>query len=61
MLLTRAEFINRLVRAGLFILLAIIIFALGKKIVTGRECSSCPGKDICAGESDCSTFLSEGR
>jgi hypothetical protein len=59
MLLTRTEFINKLVRAGLFILLAIIVFALGSKVVTGKDCSLCPGKGICAGESDCSIFLPE--
>lgn len=49
----RNEFIKNLMRAGLFALLALIVLALGKKVVTERNCTKCPGKGICNGETDC--------
>lgn len=54
--MTRIEFFKKLVRAGLFALLAMIIFALGNRVVTGKDCSVCPGKGICIGEADCNKY-----
>jgi hypothetical protein len=55
----RVEFINKAIRYLLFGLLAGTALLTGSRAVTGSECSSCPGKGICKGEPDCSTFLSD--
>jgi hypothetical protein len=55
----RSEFVKKVIRYLLFGLLALVAVVTGSKAVTGSDCSSCPGKGICAGESDCSTFLSD--
>ena len=57
--MNRTEFLRKLVRYMLFLLLGIIAIALGNRIVAGSECTACPGKGICTGESDCSKYLSE--
>lgn len=56
MSITREKFITKLIRAGLFVLLAVIIFALGNKVVPGKNCSKCPVNGICKGETDCSKY-----
>jgi hypothetical protein len=56
MIITRTEFIKKVIRAGLFTLLAIIMLALGRKVVTGKDCSKCPGLGICKGETDCNNY-----
>lgn len=55
----RSEFINRIIRYLLFGLLVLVAVVAGSKVVAGTNCSSCPGKGICAGESDCSKFLND--
>jgi hypothetical protein len=55
----RTEFLKKVIWYLLFGLLACIAVITGSRVVTGASCSSCPGKGICKGESDCSTFLSE--
>lgn len=55
----RTEFIKRVIRYLLFGILGIVALIAGGKVVTGASCSSCPGKGICLGETDCSTFLTE--
>jgi len=57
--MNRIEFIKKVIRYLLFGFLAGIALLTGSRIVTGSECSSCPGKGICRGETDCSTYLSE--
>jgi len=52
----RSEFLKKLIRLGLFAILAIIVFALGKRIVSGKDCSGCPGNGVCNGKSDCSKY-----
>jgi hypothetical protein len=59
--MNRKEFLKKLMRYTLFLLLGIIAIALGKRIVAGSDCSACPGKGICTGESDCSKFLSNAN
>jgi hypothetical protein len=54
----RGEFIKKAIRYILLGLLTGITLLLGSKAVTGADCSSCPGKGICDGESDCSRYLS---
>jgi hypothetical protein len=55
--MNRTEFVNRLIRYFLFGLLGLIMVLAGRKAVTGNNCSACPGKGICAGETDCSKYL----
>lgn len=55
----RIDFFRKLVRYLLLMLLAIIAIALGNRAVVENNCSACPGKGICNGESDCSKYLSE--
>jgi len=57
--MNRNKFITTVVRAGLFALLAFILFALGKKASTRKNCSSCSGNGVCRGESDCTFYLSQ--
>jgi hypothetical protein len=57
--MNRSEFLRKLIRYILFIILAGIAVILGSKAVTGNNCSSCPGNGICNGESDCSIYLAE--
>jgi len=54
--MTRNEFLKKLIRAGLFALLALVVFALGNRVVTGKNCSECPGKGICNGKTDCNKY-----
>jgi hypothetical protein len=57
--MNRIEFVKKIIRYLLFGLLGGIAFLTGSRIAAGSDCSSCPGKGICVGESDCSTFLSD--
>lgn len=55
----RTEFLKKVMRYILFGLLAGVAVITGSKaVVSGNECSSCPGNRICAGVSDCNKFLS---
>jgi hypothetical protein len=56
-IISRDDFVKKLIRAGLFVVLAFITFFLGKKAETGKGCSECAGKGICNGESDCVKYL----
>jgi hypothetical protein len=56
--MSRTDFLNKIIRYLLFGLLAAIIAVTGKKAISGNDCSACPGKGICSGNTDCSTFLS---
>ena len=37
-------------------LIAVIVIALGNKVVIGKDCSGCPGNGVCNGKSDCSKY-----
>jgi hypothetical protein len=54
--MTRPDFFKKLIRYMLLLLITIIALALGNKVVTGSNCSSCPGKGICSGETDCNKY-----
>jgi len=54
--MTRIEFIKKILRLGLLAMLALIVFVLGNKVVTGKDCSGCPGKGICSGDTDCNNY-----
>jgi hypothetical protein len=54
--MSRNELIKKPGRYILLIFIALIAFSLGKKITAGNECSSCPGKGICNGKTDCKKY-----
>jgi hypothetical protein len=53
---TRKDFIKKLIQAGLIGILFLLTFLLGSKVVSGKDCSVCPGNGICRGETDCSNY-----
>jgi len=52
----RINFIKRLTRYIILFLMLIIVAVLGNKIVTGKDCSACPGNGICNGETECDNY-----
>lgn len=55
--ITRTGFVKILI-GGLFTaFLAFLAIILGPRTVRGASCSSCPGKGICTGDSDCNNYL----
>ena len=59
--MNRSDFLTRVIRYLLFGLLSGIALLAASRIAMGSDCSSCPGKGICTGESDCPTFLSDNH
>lgn len=57
--MNRDQFIKRLFRYLLLIVLAVIAMITGSRVTMASDCSSCAGKGICRGESDCSRFISK--
>jgi hypothetical protein len=54
--MSRIDFFRKIIKYTLLLLLAIIVIALGNRIVTGKDCSECPGNGICNGKTDCDKF-----
>jgi hypothetical protein len=54
--MTRIELLKKLGRYLLLMLIAMIVIALGNKVISGKDCSVCPGKGICNGKTDCNKF-----
>jgi len=54
--MTRNDFLKIIIRLGLLAMLALVVFVLKSRIVTGKNCSGCPGNGICNGETDCSKY-----
>jgi hypothetical protein len=54
--MTRIELLKKLGRYLLLMLIAMIVIALGNKVISGNDCSVCPGKGICNGKTDCNKF-----
>jgi hypothetical protein len=54
LVMKRNVFVKLIIQAGLFALLALMVFALKNRIVTGGDCSSCPENGSCPGKKDCS-------
>lgn len=52
----REDFFKKILRLALLAVLALIAFTLGGRVVTGPNCSACPGKGICGGETDCAKY-----
>lgn len=54
--MNRNDFFKKTGRYILLMLMAFIAIALGGKVVTAKDCSVCPGKGICKGETDCNKY-----
>lgn len=54
--MSRTDFFRKLIRYILLLLMGVIVIALGNRVVTGKDCSVCPGKGICNGETDCNKY-----
>jgi hypothetical protein len=52
----RNDFVKRVIQAGLFVLLALVVFALKNRVVTGENCTSCPENGNCPGKNECSKY-----
>jgi len=57
--MNRTEFIAKAFRYILFMALAAIAAIAGSRSSLASDCSTCPGKGICKGETDCSTYISK--
>jgi len=55
----RNQFIKKMFRYLLFIVLAVIAMITGSRVTMAADCSSCAGKGICRGESDCSQYINK--
>jgi hypothetical protein len=54
--MTRIDFFRKLTRYLLLLLMAFIVMALGKKIVSAKDCTECPGKGICNDKTGCDKY-----
>ena len=54
--MTRNELLKKLGRYLLLMLIAVIVISLGKKVISGNDCTTCPGKGICNGKTDCNKY-----
>jgi hypothetical protein len=59
--MSRNDFLKKVIRYILFGLLAFVAVLTGSRAATGNDCSACPGKGICRGESDCSIFFTDRK
>jgi hypothetical protein len=55
-MMTRNELLKRLGRYILLMLIAIIAISLGKKISGANDCTTCAGKGVCNGKTDCNKY-----
>jgi hypothetical protein len=55
-MMTRSELIKKLGRYILLLVIAIIAISLGKKVAGENKCTTCAGKGICAGNTDCNIY-----
>jgi hypothetical protein len=55
-LMTRLELIKKLGRYLLLMLMTLIVLMLGNRVVADSDCSSCPGRGICNGKTDCNNY-----
>jgi hypothetical protein len=56
-MMERRIFLNKIVRWGTVVILAGITLLLGRKIVTGKDCPSCPEYAGCPGIDRCTIQL----
>jgi hypothetical protein len=59
--INRAGFLKNMIRIIMGSFLVFIAVVLARKITIASDCSSCPGRGICKGDSDCEKFLTERR
>jgi len=55
-MMTRSELLKKLGRYILLMLIALIAVTLGKKVSGANECTTCAGKGICNGKTDCKKY-----
>jgi len=55
-MMTRSELLKKLGRYILLMLIALIAVSLGKKVSGANECTTCAGKGICNGKTDCKKY-----
>jgi hypothetical protein len=55
--MNRNEFIKKVFRYLLLAILALIAAVTGSRVTLASDCSTCAGKGICRGESDCSQYI----
>lgn len=53
---SRKDFISKLIRAGLAMILMALAYFLGNKAVDGNGCFGCPGYGSCNGAADCNIY-----
>ena len=51
--MSRANFLKKLMRYLLLMLIAAIVLALGNKVVSASDCSTCPVNGQCKGKAYC--------
>lgn len=51
--MTRNDFLDKAMRYLLMLALAVIVFALGRKVAYGKDCSMCPEAGACPKDFDC--------
>jgi|GEM_PF-1514248 len=54
--MTRNDFLRKVVRTALLLILGLVSFALGGRIVSANECSGCGLRGKCTGANDCEIF-----
>lgn len=54
--MSRSDFFKKLGKYILLMLIAMIVISLGKKIAGANDCSTCAGKGICNGRTDCNKY-----
>jgi hypothetical protein len=54
--MTRNELLKKLGRYILLMLIAVIAISLGKKVSGANACTTCAGKGICNGMTDCNKY-----
>jgi hypothetical protein len=55
--MNRNEFIKKAFRYLLLAFLVLIAAITGSRVTLASDCSTCAGKGICRGESDCSQYI----
>jgi len=53
----RSEFVRKAIGYILLVLIAMAAAITGSRADFASDCDSCPGKGICRGETDCSTYI----
>ena len=57
--MNRKDFLHKIVRYGMLVLLGGLSFMLGKKLVYQKDCHSCPEYATCADTNNCKIELSK--